>query len=283
MQSRKSRIWAGFLAILMTIAVAPAVAAAPSLDQQVLFRPSLEQGYRCFRIPAVVRSARGSLLAFAEGRVNDCGDTGDIDLVLKRSTDGGKTWSPLRVINEGNGDTHGNPVPIVDRRTGRIVLISTYNKGRTDDKGCDIPCPRFPHQQYSDDDGLTWSAAKDISAQTKLPGWDSWYASGPVHGIQLEHGRHAGRLVFGVNGRAGHPDHVRLVRVFGPRPGQRPARPDGRDRAAVRRRHGRRARRDPVREVHRGLPRLAQSGGSVHSGHLQGTHRQLRPRQGRPR
>ncbi|WP_410655094.1 exo-alpha-sialidase [Amycolatopsis sp. lyj-112] len=195
----RSRFLIGFLAVLMALAVAPATAAAPAVDQQVLFRPSLEQGYRCFRIPAVVKSAKGTLLAFAEGRVNDCGDTGDIDLVLKRSTDGGRTWSALQVINEGNGDTHGNPVPIVDRRTGRIVLISTYNKGRTDDKGCDVPCPRFPHQQHSDDDGVTWSAAKDIGAQTKLPGWDAWYASGPVHGIQLEHGRHAGRLVFGVN------------------------------------------------------------------------------------
>ena len=146
-----------------------------------------------------MRSTHGTLLAFAEGRVNNCGDAGDIDLVLKRSTDGGQTWSPLQVVNPGGGDTHGNPVPIVDRTTGRIVLITTYNAGRTDSSGCATPCPCTPHEQYSDDDGLTWSAPKDISAQASLPGWDSWYASGPVHGIQLTIGAHAGRLVFGVN------------------------------------------------------------------------------------
>ncbi|WP_027927415.1 sialidase family protein [Amycolatopsis benzoatilytica] len=185
-------------ALLALLFPAPA-SAAPYFDQQALFNPHQETGYACFRIPAVVRSTHGTLLAFAEGRKDNCGDTGDIDLVLKRSTDGGTTWSPLQVVNRGGGDTHGNPVPIVDSRTGRIVLITTYNKGRTDTKGCDVPCPRTPYSQYSTDDGRTWSAPVDISAQAKLPAWDSWYASGPVHGIQLRHGEHAGRPVFGVN------------------------------------------------------------------------------------
>lgn len=181
----------------------PAAATAPSpaggFEQQILFKASKEQGYFCFRIPAVVESTHGTLLAFAEGRRHDCGDSGDIDLVLKRSTDGGRTWSPLQVVNRGNGDTHGNPAPIVDRRTGRIVLAETYNKGRTDGLSCDVPCDRTPHLQYSDDDGATWSSPRDLTPSIRPPQWNSWYATGPVHGIQLTHGRHAGRLVFGIN------------------------------------------------------------------------------------
>ncbi|MFE3411430.1 exo-alpha-sialidase [Streptomyces mirabilis] len=174
-------------------------ASGASFEQQVLFRASQDPGYACFRIPAVVRSTHGTLLAFAEGRVHDCGDAGDIDIVVKRSTDGGRTWGPLQVVNEGAGDTHGNPTPIVDRETGRIVLAETYNTGRTDGRGCDVPCDRTPHLQYSDDDGLSWSAPRDLSAEILPPNWNSWYATGPVHGIQLTRGRHAGRLVVGVN------------------------------------------------------------------------------------
>ncbi|NBE53943.1 exo-alpha-sialidase [Streptomyces boluensis] len=182
--------------------VAPAAqAAAPATDfeQQVLFKASQETGYACFRIPAVVQTTKGTLLAFAEGRVNDCTDAGDVDLVLKRSTDGGRTWGPLQVINEGAGDTHGNPAPMVDRETGRVLLAETWNPGKPGGGNCDVPCERTPHLQYSDDDGRSWSKPRDLSDQILPEHWNSWYATGPVHGIQLEGGPHKGRLVFGVN------------------------------------------------------------------------------------
>ncbi|PIM71783.1 laminin G [Streptomyces sp. JV178] len=172
---------------------------ATEFEQQVLFKASQDPGYACFRIPAIVRSTAGTLLAFAEGRVLNCGDAADIDLVLKRSTDGGRTWGPLQVVNEGAGDTHGNPAPVVDRETGRIVLAETYNTGRTDSASCDVPCDRTPHLQYSDDDGLTWSEPRSLAERIRPAHWNSWYATGPVHGIQLTRGRHAGRLVLGVN------------------------------------------------------------------------------------
>lgn len=172
---------------------------SPQFEQQVLFKAAQDPGYACFRIPAVVRTTDGTLLAFAEGRVLNCGDAADIDIVVKRSTDGGRTWGPLHVVNEGAGDTHGNPAPIVDRSTGRVWLAETYNTGRTDGAGCSVPCDRTPHLQYSDDDGLTWSRPRDLSPEILPADWNSWYATGPVHGIQLTHGRYAGRLVFGVN------------------------------------------------------------------------------------
>ncbi|MER5509909.1 sialidase family protein [Streptomyces sp. NPDC002766] len=178
---------------------AHAAATAPEFEQQVLFKAAQDPGYACFRIPAVVRTTAGTLLAFAEGRRLNCGDAADIDIVLKRSTDGGRTWGPLRVVTAGGGDTHGNPAPVVDRETGRVLLAETYNTGRTDSASCSVPCDRTPHLQYSDDDGLTWSAPRDLSDEIRPADWNSWYATGPVHGIQLTRGRHAGRLVLGVN------------------------------------------------------------------------------------
>ncbi|MGW4733779.1 exo-alpha-sialidase [Streptomyces shenzhenensis] len=178
---------------------AQAGAETPGFAQQVLFKAAQDPGYACFRIPAIVRTTAGTLLAFAEGRVLNCGDATDIDIVLKRSTDGGRTWGPLQVVNEGAGDTHGNPAPVVDRASGRVLLAQTYNTGRTDSANCAIPCDRTPHLQYSDDDGLTWSAPRDLSPEILPPDWNSWYATGPVHGLQLDRGRYAGRLVLGVN------------------------------------------------------------------------------------
>ncbi|MFE6194318.1 exo-alpha-sialidase [Streptomyces sp. NPDC057838] len=199
----RSTLTAALAAAALLAPTAPAEAgpatALPEFEQQVLFKASQDPGYACFRIPAIVRTTTGTLLAFAEGRVLNCGDAADIDIVLKRSTDGGRTWGPLQVVNEGAGDTHGNPAPLVDARTGRVLLAETYNTGRTDAGNCQIPCDRTPHLQYSDDDGRTWSRPRDLSDEI-LPGdWNSWYATGPVHGIQLTRGEHAGRLVFGVN------------------------------------------------------------------------------------
>ncbi|TVZ81815.1 sialidase family protein [Streptomyces sp. BK340] len=190
---------AAALLVLPHPAHAQPAADPPEFEQQILFKAAQDPGYACFRIPAIVRTADGTLLAFAEGRVLNCGDAADIDLVVKRSTDGGRTWGPLQVVNEGAGDTHGNPAPIVDRDTGRIWLAETYNTGRKDSASCSVPCDRSPHLQYSDDDGKTWSEPRDLSPEILPADWNSWYATGPVHGIQLTHGRYAGRLVFGVN------------------------------------------------------------------------------------
>ncbi len=83
-------------------------------------------GYHAFRIPAMIRAGNGDLLAFCEGRVTKYSDHGNIDIVLRRSTDEGRTWTPLQVVQEEGGDaiiTIGNPVPILDRETGRIHLL----------------------------------------------------------------------------------------------------------------------------------------------------------------
>jgi sialidase-1 len=175
----------------------PSVLSAQSLSLNYLFKPG-HNGYKCFRIPAVVATKTGTLLAFAEARKNHCGDADDIDLVLRRSTDGGKSWGPLQVIWDDGGNTCGNPAPVVDHRTGKIVLLSTWNLGGDhepqiiDGKSKDT---RRIFVLTSTDDGSNWSSAKEITSSVKLPNW-TWYATGPCNGIQIRAGKYAGRLVI---------------------------------------------------------------------------------------
>lgn len=181
--------------------------AEAAVTQTVLFDKG-GAGYGCYRIPAIVRTKLGTLLAFAEARRTWCADSQEIDLVVRRSEDDGRTWSAQQTVLSGTDSdpnavaTRGNPTPIVDMDTGRIVLLTTMDPGTTNK-------PRTPYVQYSDDDGKTFSKAKNIGAQIDDPGW-GWYATGPVHGIQLTRGAHKGRLVAGTNfddaGDANNPD-----------------------------------------------------------------------------
>lgn len=176
-------------------------AATASCTTSVPFT-SGQDGYHTFRIPAVLRTRGGALLAFAEGRVDSAGDSGNIDTVLKRSADGGCTWGPLQVVEDAGADTAGNPAPVVTS-TGRIVLLTTRNAGSVSQRqivtGQVTPeQSRRPYVQYSDDDGRTWSAPRDITAGVKEPTW-RWYATGPGHAITLQHGPHAGRIVVPAN------------------------------------------------------------------------------------
>ncbi|MFJ4832570.1 exo-alpha-sialidase [Streptomyces sp. NPDC088747] len=167
-------------------------------------------GYATYRIPAVVRTREGTLLAFAEGRLGGRADSGDIDIVLRRSRDGGCTWGPLRVVTAGKGDTRGNPAPVVDPRTGHVVLVTSYNSGAvteaqilrgeaTEEQG------RRVFVQRSRDDGLSFSAPSEITSTVKRPGW-RWYATGPGHAVALARGEHAGRLVVPANHSAAPPE-----------------------------------------------------------------------------
>jgi sialidase-1 len=169
-----------------------------------------ESGYNTFRIPSIIATPRGTLLAFAEGRRDGTGDAGDIDLVLKRSADAGQTWSPLQVVGDNGPNTFGNPCPVVDRTTGTIWLLTTQNRGS--DRERDIiagtsQAGRSVAVLRSTDDGVTWSAPEDISASVKQADW-TWYATGPGVGIQTR----AGRLVIpgnhAVRGTGVHQSHV---------------------------------------------------------------------------
>lgn len=156
-----------------------------------------EDGYHTYRIPAVIVAPGGDLLAFCEGRKGGGGDSGNIDLVVKRSTDDGETWSKQPVVWDDEGNTCGNPCPVVDETTGVIWLLLTHNLGidheaqiiKGESKGT-----RTVWVTHSDDGGKTWSEPREITRNAKRPEW-TWYATGPGAGIQLRHGEHAGRLV----------------------------------------------------------------------------------------
>ena len=140
------------------------------------------EGYHTFRIPALAVSPQGTLLAFCEGRKTSRADLGNNDLMLKRSTDGGRTWGKLQQIYDEGEKTIGNPTVVVDQDTATIWLVMLRNASEV-------------LLTQSTDDGKTWSQPVDITRQVKSPEW-GFYAVGPGIGIQLRHGAHKGRLVI---------------------------------------------------------------------------------------
>jgi sialidase-1 len=150
-----------------------------------------QEGYHTFRIPSLLVTAKGTLLAFAEGRKNGRADSGDIDLVLKRSNDAGRTWSALQVVASDAANTVGNPCPVVDGETGTIWLPMTWNLGQDLERDIIAGTSKDTRRvmvSSSNDDGVSWSKRVDVTATTKLPEW-TWYATGPGVGIQLKSGR----------------------------------------------------------------------------------------------
>lgn len=134
-----------------------------------------QDGYHTYRIPAIVVSTSGTILAFCEGRKCSSADSGDIDIVLKRSFDNGETWGPMQIIADEGPNTMGNPSPVVDQDTGIIWLLLCKNNNQV-------------YIMKSADDGATWSDPLEITEDVKEDNW-YWYATGPCHGIQLKNGK----------------------------------------------------------------------------------------------
>lgn len=168
---------------LLVFATGSAHCSAESVFETPVFISGTE-GYHTYRIPALIVSKQGTLLAFCEGRKTSSSDHGDLDLVLRRSTDGGESWLPMQLVYEEGGDakvTIGNPAPVVDQQCGRIWLPFCR-----DNDGVLVT--------YSDDDGKTWTKPREITNNVKNPKW-GWYATGPGNGIQLQHEMYRGRLI----------------------------------------------------------------------------------------
>ncbi|MFF5443890.1 LamG-like jellyroll fold domain-containing protein [Streptomyces sp. NPDC012888] len=187
-------------------------------NEQVLFR-SGTGGYGCYRIPTLTRTKTGALLAFAEARTSpSCADRGPMDIVVRRSTNDGRTWGPVRTVltgrpvirEEGKPDqpgdpkapwTHGNASPVADLETGDVFLLSTGEPTVPGGK-------RLAYVQKSTDDGVSFGLPADLH---RLSGrTDGWFGTGPSHGIQLRNGTaHDGRLVVGAyESPSGKPQHT---------------------------------------------------------------------------
>ena len=187
----------------------------PTFEKHTLFTP-LTNGYYCYRIPGLIRTMQGTLIAFCEARQHSCSDWGHSAILARRCENPIQHfdhWQKPFIIKESErmvaprneiesftalklaeryGWKHGlipvvtnNPVPIVDTFTGEIHLVY---------------CEDYHHAFYtgSVDNGLTWSESVDITnvLEQLRPQYD-WtvIASGPGQGLQLQHGEHKGRLI----------------------------------------------------------------------------------------
>ena len=155
--------------------------------------------YNHYRIPSMLVTQNETVLIFCEGRSGR--DASDIDLLVRFSDDNGRSWSEQSIIWEDGRNTCGNPCPVIDQTTGRIILFMSWNllgeggKIVVTKSGKDT---RRPFMCYSDDDGLTWSEQVDLTESCKNPDW-GWYATGPGVGIQLQSEKYKNRLVIPAN------------------------------------------------------------------------------------
>jgi len=157
-----------------------------------------DSGYHTIRIPALITTRHGAVLAIAEGRKNNADDHGPHDIVMRRSLDAGKTWAPLRVIVHDGNNALNNPTLVADRDTGTtwMLLIRTSTTKYRNDEAIARARGRISDMwvMHSDDDGATWIGPADITASVTRPEWNR-VVPGPGVGIQM----HSGRMVIPCN------------------------------------------------------------------------------------
>jgi len=179
------------------------------------------EGYKSFRIPAIIKLPDNSLLAFCEGRLKGAADFGDINIVMKRSMDQGVTWSSLQKIVDADTLQAGNAAPVVDLTdpqypNGRVFLF--YNTGNNHEselrKGNGL---REVWYICSADGGTSWTAPVNITTQVHRPRQplvntsynftEDWrtYANTPGHALQFGWGRYKGRIYIAANHSQGAP------------------------------------------------------------------------------
>ena len=224
-------VFASFLVCLcfVTCRQSPETLSSKPLFQKNTVWDSGEEGVEGYRIPGIVVTSKGAVLAFAESRV-DYSDETPNHIVLKRSTDEGITWSPTFYIEKSDGNfwaAHQNMIdpadvtdkkevwtniaPIADYTTGRIFFFYALSEGAISGKNMQRYTRVF--YKYSDDDGLSWSDRTEVTdllnvkkdgtpnvdeqgnRMTDINGFPcdyhgrAFHMPGPGHGIQLKSGR----------------------------------------------------------------------------------------------
>ncbi|MFN7935022.1 MAG: sialidase family protein [Bryobacteraceae bacterium] len=158
-------------------------------------------GVHTYRIPALVETRKGTLLAVADARYDNNRDLpGRIALVMRTSKDKGKTWSASRVIRQVDVGGVGDASLLLDRKTGRIWCFHAYGP-----PGIGFPTAKpgertgpstlQVHAMHSDDDGATWSQAVDLTPQIKDPAWVAMFPTSGTH-FQTSKGRYLVPIVI---------------------------------------------------------------------------------------
>lgn len=164
----------------------------------VALRTAGQDNCHTYRIPGLVTTNKGTLIAVYDNRYRSGGDLpGDVDVGMSRSTDGGETWSPMRVIMDMGNDKKwlydgiGDPEVLVDKVTGRIWVGATWSHGNRSWNGSGPGMQPAETGQFmlvhSDDDGNTWSKPRNITTQIKDPKW-RFVLQGPGRGITMRDG-----------------------------------------------------------------------------------------------
>ncbi len=199
------------LSLLLTISCQ-----APSKPSPTALFENGQGDYNCYRIPAILKAPDGSLLAFAEGRRKSCSDFGDVDLLMRRSNDGGKTWDSAKLLVDNDTLQAGNPAPVVDffdpeYPQGRVFLF--YNTGNASEN--DVRNGKGTREvSYisSIDNGLSWSEPTEITSsvhfnRNTVQAEKDWRtnATTPGHALQFKRGKYKGRIYIPANHSAGPP------------------------------------------------------------------------------
>ncbi len=196
-ENLKMKIVAIFASTLLILSGMAVALSGDEYPRETVVYSQGESGYFAFRIPAIATAADGSLLAFAEARKHDLSDPGgkgqDIDLVVKRSTDGGRNWSPLKIVEDpGEYWSAANPAALLDRQTGRMWLFYVRCEP---ERSTDTARPGTDDVRnlvrFSDDHGVTWSEPVDVSRTARDYDDPQWRVTipGPGGAVQTKSGR----------------------------------------------------------------------------------------------